>query len=31
MADLEVKSNETVSFLRKGGSKTGNELKAEGK
>jgi hypothetical protein len=31
MADLEVKTNETVSFLRKNGSKTGNELKAKGK
>jgi hypothetical protein len=31
MADLEVKTNETGSFLRKNGSKTGNELKAAGK
>jgi len=31
MADLEVKSNEAVSFIRKNGSKTGNELKAAGK
>jgi hypothetical protein len=31
MADLEVRTNETVNFLRKNGSKTGNELKAKGK
>lgn len=31
MADLEAKSNETVSFLHKNGSKTGNELKVKGK
>jgi hypothetical protein len=29
MADLEVKSNETASFLRKVGSKAGNDLKTE--
>ena len=31
MADLEVRTNETVNFLRKNGSKPGDELKTEGK
>tara|TARA_B100000586_G_scaffold15185_1_gene10357 strand:- start:226 stop:468 length:243 start_codon:yes stop_codon:yes gene_type:complete len=31
MADLEVRTNETVNFLLKNGGNTGNELKVEGK